>query len=109
MPWRTEKHMMELFDLADRQGYDVTQSTMRDHVRLIGPDDKSVKTTRAAMRSATLRRSGIWRRCRMGGVVAGPLKVLILAATLFPLGRLLPRSGAFPYRRACAGLAGAAL
>jgi len=30
--------ILALYELADRKGYDVTQSTMRDHVRLIGPD-----------------------------------------------------------------------
>jgi hypothetical protein len=27
--------LRRLYDLADRKGYDVTQSTMRDHVRLV--------------------------------------------------------------------------
>jgi hypothetical protein len=30
-------------DLADRKGFDVTQSTMRDHVRLIDGDGNLVK------------------------------------------------------------------
>jgi hypothetical protein len=36
MPWGTDKRMMELFDLADRKGFDVVKSTMKNHVRLIG-------------------------------------------------------------------------
>ena len=36
--------LLALFDLADRKGFDVTQSTMRDHVRLIGPDGNLVKS-----------------------------------------------------------------
>jgi hypothetical protein len=35
--------LLRLFDLADRKGFDVTQSTMRNHVRLIGPDGEIVK------------------------------------------------------------------
>ena len=35
--------LLRLFDLADLKGFDVTQSTMRDHVRLIGPDGNLVK------------------------------------------------------------------
>jgi hypothetical protein len=35
--------LLRLFDLADRKGYDVTQSTMRDHVRLIDGDGNLVK------------------------------------------------------------------
>jgi hypothetical protein len=33
---------LELFDLADRKGYDVTKSTMKDHVRLIGNIQRSL-------------------------------------------------------------------
>lgn len=32
--------LLALFDLASRKGHEVTQSTMRDHVRLIGPDSE---------------------------------------------------------------------
>ena len=32
-----------MFDLADRKGFDVTQSTMRDHVRLIDGEGKLVR------------------------------------------------------------------
>ena len=58
MPWGTDKRMMELFDLAERKGFDVVKSTMRNHVRLIGPDDKSVKSDRggAAFSYAEARR-----------------------------------------------------
>jgi repressor of nif and glnA expression len=34
---------LKLYDLADRKGYDVTQSTMRDHVRLIDGEGNLVK------------------------------------------------------------------
>jgi len=43
MPLGTDKRMMELFDLVDCKGFDVVKSTMKDHVRLIGPDDEAVK------------------------------------------------------------------
>jgi hypothetical protein len=33
----------EQYDLADRKGYNVTQSTTRDYVRLIGLDGNPVK------------------------------------------------------------------
>jgi hypothetical protein len=35
--------LLRLFDLADRKGFDVTQSTMRDHVRLVDPEGNLVK------------------------------------------------------------------
>jgi len=35
--------LLALFDLADRKGFDVTQSTMRDHVRLIDGEGKLVR------------------------------------------------------------------
>ncbi len=35
--------LLKLYDLADRKGYDVTQSTMRDHLRLIDKDGNLVK------------------------------------------------------------------
>jgi len=35
--------LLRLYDLADRKGFDVTQSTMRDHVRLIDGDGNLVK------------------------------------------------------------------
>ena len=37
------EELLRLFDLADRKGYDVTQSTMRDHVRLIDGQGNLVK------------------------------------------------------------------
>jgi hypothetical protein len=39
----TRDELLALFDLAERKGFDVTQSTMRNHVRLIGPDGELVK------------------------------------------------------------------
>ena len=35
--------LLALYDLADTKGYDVTQSTMREHVRLVDPDGNLVK------------------------------------------------------------------
>jgi hypothetical protein len=35
--------LLALYDLADRKGFDVTQSTMRDHVRLIDGDGNLVR------------------------------------------------------------------
>ena len=35
--------LLALFDLADRKGFDVMQSTMRDHVRLADPEGNLVK------------------------------------------------------------------
>jgi len=35
--------LLRLYDLAAPKGFDVVKSTMKDHVRLIGADDKSVK------------------------------------------------------------------
>ena len=34
---------LELFDLADRKGFDVVRAVLADHVRLIGPDGETVK------------------------------------------------------------------
>jgi len=45
--------ILALYDLADRKGFDVTQSTMRDHSRLIDGDGKLVKNkSGGAQRSA---------------------------------------------------------
>jgi hypothetical protein len=41
----TRDQILDLFDLADRKGHDVTQSTMRDHVRLIDTGGNLVKNT----------------------------------------------------------------
>jgi hypothetical protein len=35
--------LLALYELAERKGFDVTQSTMRNHVRLVGPDGNLVK------------------------------------------------------------------
>jgi hypothetical protein len=35
--------LLRLYELADRKGYDVTQSTLRNHVRLIDPEGQLVK------------------------------------------------------------------
>jgi hypothetical protein len=35
--------LLALYELADRKGFDVTQSTMRDHVRLIDGDGNLVR------------------------------------------------------------------
>jgi hypothetical protein len=35
--------LLALYELADRKGYDMTQSTMRDHVRLIDQGGNLVK------------------------------------------------------------------
>jgi len=40
---RRRDQILALFELADRKGYDVTQSTMRDHVRLIDGEGNLVK------------------------------------------------------------------
>jgi hypothetical protein len=34
--------LLALFDLAERKGHDVTQSTTKDHVRLIGNIQRSL-------------------------------------------------------------------
>ena len=36
-------NLFRCHDLADRKGYDVTQSTMRDHLRLIDKDGNLIK------------------------------------------------------------------
>jgi hypothetical protein len=53
-----KRELLALFDLADRKGFDVTQSTMRNHVRLIGPDGELVKNDKggAAFSYAEARR-----------------------------------------------------
>jgi len=50
--------ILALFDLADRKGIEVTQSTIRDHVQLIRPDDKPIKSDKdgAAFSYAEARR-----------------------------------------------------
>jgi hypothetical protein len=42
-PMAKRDQILALFDLAERKGHDVTQSTMRDHVRLIDKDGNLVK------------------------------------------------------------------
>jgi hypothetical protein len=37
------EELIALHDPADRKGFDVTQSTMRDHIRLIDKDGNLVK------------------------------------------------------------------
>jgi len=41
--WQKRDELLRLFDLADRKGYDVTQSTLRNHVRLVDPDGNLVR------------------------------------------------------------------
>jgi hypothetical protein len=35
--------LLALFDLADSKGFDVTKGVLRNHVRLIDPDGKTIK------------------------------------------------------------------
>ena len=50
--------LLALYEPADRKGYDVTQSTMRDHVRLIDKDGNLVRNeiSEAAHSSAEAQR-----------------------------------------------------
>jgi len=43
LPVAKHEELLKLYDLADRKGFDVTQSTMRDHIRLIDQDGNLVK------------------------------------------------------------------
>jgi hypothetical protein len=40
--------LLALYDLADRKGFDVTPSTMRDHVRLIDGDGNLDRNSHSA-------------------------------------------------------------
>jgi hypothetical protein len=42
MPWRNDKWLMELLDLANRKGYLFTKAIVRDHVRLTDPEGRRV-------------------------------------------------------------------
>lgn len=58
MPWGQDRRILEIFDLADRKGFDVVKATMKGCVRLIGPDGKSVRNEKggAAFSYAEARR-----------------------------------------------------
>jgi len=43
MPWRSDNLFMELLVLANSKDYSVIKSMTKDHVRLIAPDNTSVK------------------------------------------------------------------